>query len=74
MKRFYYDVAGAANAGALVSLMKLVAITRVLFGTDFPSGNSSDIIKGLAEVGFTAADLRRIDRDNALTLLPRFKA
>jgi len=28
-------------------------------------------VKGLAEFGFTAADLRAIERDNALRLLPR---
>ena len=74
MKRFYYDVAGAANVGALASLMKLVASTQVLFGTDFPSGTSRDIVAGLAQVGFAEADLRAIDRDNAAWLLPRLTA
>ena len=51
MRKFYYDVAGAANPGALVSLMQLVAISQVLFGTDYPSGTSRSIIDGLADVG-----------------------
>lgn len=72
MRKFYYDVAGAANPGALVSLMKLVAISQVLFGTDYPSGTSRDIIAGLANVGFSASDMRALARDNALRLLPRF--
>ena len=72
MRKFYYDVAGAANPGALVSLMQLVAITQVLFGTDYPSGTSRSIIDGLADVGFSANDMRALDRDNALRLLPRF--
>jgi predicted TIM-barrel fold metal-dependent hydrolase len=72
MQRFYYDVAGAANAGALVSLTQLVAASQVLFGTDFPSGLSRDIIAGLDTLGFCDADLRAIERENALTLLPRF--
>jgi predicted TIM-barrel fold metal-dependent hydrolase len=72
MRKFYYDVAGAANPGALVSLMKLVPISQVLFGTDFPSGRSRDIVAGLAEVGFSEREIQALDRDNALRLLPRF--
>jgi len=52
--------------------MKLVSISQVLFGTDFPSGRSRDIIAGLAEVGFSERDMQAVDRDNALRLLPRF--
>jgi predicted TIM-barrel fold metal-dependent hydrolase len=73
MKKFFYDVAGAANPGALTSLMTMVAATQVLFGTDYPSGTSADIIAGLAGIGFSEADLVAINRGNALNLLPRFK-
>lgn len=71
MKKFYYDIAGAANRGALLSLMELVATTQVLFGTDFPSGLSRDIIDGLARIGFSEADIAAINRGNAARLLPR---
>ena len=70
--KFHYDVAGAANPGALASLLKLVTTAQVLFGTDFPpAGPSMDVVKGLAQIGFTEADLRAIDRENAIKLLPR---
>ncbi len=43
-----------------------------LFGTDFPSGGDMvDAVKGLAECGFSAPELRAIERDNALRLAPR---
>jgi predicted TIM-barrel fold metal-dependent hydrolase len=74
MKKFHYDVAGAANRGALVSLLEMVAATQVLFGTDYPSGFSNDIIAGLATLGFSDADLAAINRGNALKLFPRFGA
>jgi 6-methylsalicylate decarboxylase len=75
LKKFHYDVAGAANAGAISSLMQLVSADRVLFGTDFPpAGPSIDVVKSLATLGFSAAELRAIDRDNAVKLLPRFDA
>jgi predicted TIM-barrel fold metal-dependent hydrolase len=74
LKRFYYDIAQAAHPMALASLLKLVPVSQVLFGTDYPFRTSADHVKGLAEYGFSASDLRAIDRDNALRLLPRLKA
>jgi predicted TIM-barrel fold metal-dependent hydrolase len=73
MKRFFYDIAGAANPGALASLFTLVAKSQVLFGTDYPSGTSRDIIAGLAELKLSEADLAAINRENAVRLLPRFR-
>jgi predicted TIM-barrel fold metal-dependent hydrolase len=75
-KKFYYDVAGAANPGALASLLKLVTPAQLLFGTDFPPGGTSlAVAKTLADLGlFGQSDLRAIDRDNAVRLLPRLGA
>jgi 6-methylsalicylate decarboxylase len=73
-KKFYYDTAGAANRGAMASLLELVTTEQILFGTDFPPGGTSqDVAKALADLGlFTDSDLRAIDRENAVRLLPRF--
>ena len=75
LKRFYYDLAGAANKGAIASLLQLVPPAQVLFGTDFPPGaNSLDTVRTLAEIGmFSAADLRAIERENAVKLFPRLR-
>jgi len=45
-----------------------------VFGTDFPpGGTSAAVAKALADTGlFKDSDLRAIDRDNAVRLLPRF--
>jgi predicted TIM-barrel fold metal-dependent hydrolase len=76
VKKFYYDLAGAANAGAIASLLKLVTPAQVLFGTDFPPGGSSlSVATLIAELGlFSQSDMRAIDRENAVRLLPRFRA
>ncbi len=76
LKRFHYDLAGAANRGAVASLLQLVPATQILFGTDFPpGGTSAAVAKSLSDLGlFSDADLRAIERDNAVRLLPRFKA
>jgi len=75
LKKFYYDVAGAANSGAIASLQKLVNSDKILFGTDFPPGGTSDAVaRALRDLRmFSEADLRAIERDNAVRLLPRLK-
>ena len=76
LKKFYYDLAGAANPGAVASLLKLVTTQQILFGTDFPPGGTGlDVANTLVKLGvFSESDLRSIDRENAVRLLPRFKA
>ena len=75
LKKFYYDLAGAANPGAVASLLKLVTTQQILFGTDFPPGGTGlDVANTLVKLGvFSESDLRAIDRENAVRLLPRFK-
>jgi predicted TIM-barrel fold metal-dependent hydrolase len=75
-RKFYYDLAGAANAGAVASLLQLVTASNVLFGTDFPPGGTSlDVARDIAALKmFGAEDLRRVERDNAVRLLPRLRA
>lgn len=73
-KRFHFDVAGAANRGALASLLQSVPASQIVFGTDFPPGGSSAAVAASLEgLGlFSAADLQAIGRDTAVRLLPRF--
>ena len=74
-KRFYYDLAGAANPGAVASLLQLVPSSHILFGTDFPSGGSSaEIVRSVSQLTLlTDEDRRAIERDNAVGLFPRFR-
>jgi predicted TIM-barrel fold metal-dependent hydrolase len=75
LKKFYYDVAGAANPGSIASLRQLVSSDKIMFGTDFPPGGSSAAVaKALRDLRmFGEADLRAIERDNAVKLVPRLK-
>jgi len=76
LQKFYYDTAQAFNPYTLPSFKKLVPPSHILFGTDFPLGGGSmtAVTKGLTENGgFSESELRGIDRENALELLPRLK-
>lgn len=74
IKRFYYDTAQANSPGALAALLKLVSTSQVMFGTDYPYRPGAEVVEGLDNYGFSAAELRAIDRDNALRLMPRLKS
>jgi len=71
LRRFYYDIAQAAHPMALGSLLKIVSVSQVLFGTDFPFRTSEEHVKMLGECGFAPTEIAAIERDNALRLLPR---
>ncbi len=74
LKKFYYDTAQGNHSGALAALMKIVTPAQVLFGTDFPFRDGAEEIEGLASFRFKPKDLRAIERENALRLLPRLIA
>jgi predicted TIM-barrel fold metal-dependent hydrolase len=73
IRKYHYDLAGAANKGAVASLLQLVPASQILFGTDFPPGGTSlDVAHTLSGLGlFSDADLRAIERENAVALVPR---
>jgi predicted TIM-barrel fold metal-dependent hydrolase len=77
LQKFYYDTAQVFNPYTMPSFKKMVPVSQILFGTDYPLGGGSAAIvsKGLIDNGgFSANELRAIDRDNALRLLPRLRA
>ena len=63
----------AAHPWALSSLTLLAPMSHILFGTDFPYRTSKEIEKQLTQFKFTAAQLKAINRDNALKLFPRYR-
>ena len=74
LRKFHYDTAQGNHSGALAALMKVVTPSQVLFGTDFPFRDGAEEIGGLSAFQFRPEDLRAIERDNALKLIPTLKA
>jgi 6-methylsalicylate decarboxylase len=73
LKRLHYDIAGTAYRPAIAALTGLVATSQILFGSDNPFIPLADTAEGLNHLDFSAADLRRIGRENALELLPQLR-
>jgi 6-methylsalicylate decarboxylase len=70
----YYDTAQTANPAAMSALRKVVNLSQIVFGSDYPYRTCTEHVKGLRECGqFTPKELLAIDRNNALALVPRYK-
>jgi predicted TIM-barrel fold metal-dependent hydrolase len=72
LDRFNYDTAQVTQVGTLAALAKLVPVSQIVYGTDFPYRTAADHSKGITAL-FSGADLAKIDRENALRLLPRLR-
>ncbi len=73
IRRFYYDTAAIPNEVTLSALQKMVPISQIVYGTDYPYRTAADHTKGVSAF-FKGDDLKAVDRENAVRLIPRLKA
>jgi 6-methylsalicylate decarboxylase len=73
LNRFYYDTAAISGVVTLEALSKLVPVTQIVYGTDFPYRTAADHTKGVTAL-FKGEDLVKVDRENALRLMPRLRS
>jgi 6-methylsalicylate decarboxylase len=74
LKKLYYEVAHATFPWSMAALLKLVPVSQILFGTDYPIELQESTIDELPASHLSAETLRAIDRLNAERLFPRFKS
>ena len=76
LRGLYYETALAGSRNSLLPTLEVTTADHILFGTDWPAAPESTVVRNIANLtsfdGFTAEDLRRVERDNALRLFPRF--
>jgi predicted TIM-barrel fold metal-dependent hydrolase len=72
LNRFYYDTAQVSMEGTLAALAKLVPVSQIVYGTDYPYRTAADHTKGVTAL-FSGDDLKKVDRENALRILPRLR-
>jgi predicted TIM-barrel fold metal-dependent hydrolase len=73
LNKFYYDTANTSNRYAMGSFRELIALSQLMFGTDYPFGSAANDAKALRDCGFSDAELRAIECENAYRLWPRLK-
>ncbi len=73
-RKLYFDVVTATNPPGMAALLKLTTAAQLLFGTDTPYMRAESTVSGLAALGLSAADVKAIECDNALRLMPSLKS
>ncbi|WP_237179919.1 amidohydrolase family protein [Rhodoplanes sp. Z2-YC6860] len=73
LAKLHYDTANATSVPAMAALLKLVPVSQVTYGTDWPYF-ALDQYKDLAKLGLSAADVQAIESGNATRLIPKLKA
>jgi predicted TIM-barrel fold metal-dependent hydrolase len=73
LRRLNYDTANATHPAAMAALMKLVPISQITYGTDYPYFPLNQI-DNLKQLNLPAADLTAIMSGNAARLVPRLSA
>jgi predicted TIM-barrel fold metal-dependent hydrolase len=75
---FYYDLTAATSEAQLGAILKLVPVSRLLMGLDFPFMPKSTFSPAIADIGryavFSEADLQSLSYGNAGRLYPALKA
>ena len=75
LEKLYYDVASVALSPiAMAAVFKGIPMDHLLFGSDIPFFTIERIATATSKFDISAGDLRKIQRENALQLLPRLKA
>jgi predicted TIM-barrel fold metal-dependent hydrolase len=74
LRRLYYDTANAAWPVSLTALLKMVPVSQVLFGTDFPYLTTPPQSQELDKAGLPPETLAAIRHGNAARLIPRLQA
>ena len=69
LRKFYYDTAFASAAAPMAALTKLIPISQIVFGSDYPYNPGAKTVAELEGSGIAPSALNAIGRDNALPLL-----
>jgi predicted TIM-barrel fold metal-dependent hydrolase len=70
LNRFHYDTAQVSLDGTLAALAKLVPISQIMYGTDFPYRTATEHSKGVDAI-FDEDVRKLVNRENALSILMR---
>ncbi len=72
LRRLHYDTANATFPPSMAALMKLVPVSQITYGTDYPYFGF-DQFDNLQKLGLSATELAAIGHENASRLIPRLR-
>jgi 6-methylsalicylate decarboxylase len=72
-RRLHYDTANATHPAAMAALLRLVPVSQITFGSDYPYF-SLDQVQGLQQLGLLPSQIQAIESENAMRLIPRLNA
>jgi predicted TIM-barrel fold metal-dependent hydrolase len=70
VRKYFYEIAQGHEPGQFAALLKLVPMSQIMFGSDFPFREADEAARGLAAYRFSVAERAAINSENALRLLP----
>ena len=70
LRKFYYELAQGNTQAQIAALLKMAPLSQVLYGTDYPFRPGAEVNDGIAAYGFSPDDIRSIEREAALKLIP----
>jgi predicted TIM-barrel fold metal-dependent hydrolase len=74
LQRFFYDTAQAGSAAPMTALAKVVPVSQIMYGSDFPFRDSLEQLNTLTHNGvFNERDIRAIEYGNIVRLIPRLR-
>jgi predicted TIM-barrel fold metal-dependent hydrolase len=72
-RKFYYEVAQGNTLGQLAALMQMVPVSQVMFGSDYPFRRGVEAVEGVHNYKFSADDIKAIDSENAIRVMPSLR-
>jgi predicted TIM-barrel fold metal-dependent hydrolase len=72
-QRFYYEIAQGNTPGQLAALMEMVKISQVMFGSDYPFRRGAEAVEGVHHYKFSPDEIKAIDSENAIRVMPGLK-
>jgi predicted TIM-barrel fold metal-dependent hydrolase len=70
VRKYFYEIAQGNEPGQFAALLKLVPVSQLLFGSDYPYREAIEAANGLRAYPFTDAERASINRETALRLMP----
>ncbi|MGA2941007.1 MAG: amidohydrolase family protein [Xanthobacteraceae bacterium] len=70
VQKFYYEIAQGNLPGQFAALLKLVPVSQIMFGSDYPYREAIEAVQGLNDYPFSDAERSSINRETALRLMP----